>query len=96
MNDKENIENTKDAFDDFVGVQKMFDCAKDMKNDFANVSMYFAKTFLTNSGKKVLAWLCNMTLGRYLPPNAKDAELWYLEGQRYIVHFIMNMINNGK
>ena len=81
---------------DYDKMQKMFDCAKDLKNDFANVPVYFAKAFSTDAGKKVLAWLCNMTLGRYLPPSAKETELWYLEGQRYIVHFIINMINNGK
>ncbi|MDR2098728.1 MAG: hypothetical protein LBO78_01740 [Rickettsiales bacterium] len=56
----------------------------------------FARTFGGESGKKVLAYLRSITLGRYLAPRASNEELRYLEGQRYLVSFISNMAEKGK
>ena len=55
----------------------------------------FARAFASASGRRVLEHLRAITLGRYLPPNASDAELRYLEGQRYLVSFISNMVDKG-
>jgi hypothetical protein len=56
----------------------------------------FARTFESASGKKVLEYLRSVTLGRYLGPGSSNEELRYLEGQRYLVSFISNMVRKGK
>jgi hypothetical protein len=66
------------------------------KTDLDVLALEVAHTFESAGGKKVLEYLRSITLARYLPPNATDAELRYLEGQRYLVSFIANMVKKGK
>ncbi|MGN0929180.1 MAG: hypothetical protein ACI4N3_00895 [Alphaproteobacteria bacterium] len=69
---------------------------KDKKENFDNIEVDFVRTFNSSSGKKVLKYLISLSLGRYLPPNATNEELHYLEGERFLVSFILNMIKKGK
>ncbi|MBD5398905.1 hypothetical protein HDR60_05395 [bacterium] len=69
---------------------------KDNKEYFDNIEVDFVRTFNSQSGKKVLKYLILLSLGRYLPPNATNEELHYLEGERFLVSFILNMIKKGK
>ena len=68
---------------------------KDFKKELELMPIYFVKTFNTDNGRRVLEYLVSVTLNRYLPPNSSDAELRFLEGQRYLVSFIKNMIKKG-
>ena len=68
---------------------------RDLKKDLELMPIYFVKTFETDAGKKVLEYLVSITLNRYLSPNSSDSELRFLEGQRYLVSFIKNMIKKG-
>lgn len=61
-----------------------------------NIEQIYAKTFATTSGQKVIAHLRKITLERVLGPNASDAELRTLEGQRALVRQIEQLILRGK
>ncbi|MBD5405416.1 hypothetical protein HDR59_02600 [bacterium] len=69
---------------------------KDRKENFDNIEVDFLRTFNSPSGKKVLKYLISITLGRYLMPNSTNEELHYLEGERFLVSFILNMIKKAK
>lgn len=61
-----------------------------------NIEQIYAKTFATTSAQKVIAHLRKITLERVLGPNASDAELRTLEGQRALVRQIEQLILRGK
>ena len=50
----------------------------------------------TVDGKKVLEHLKSRTLNRTLSPDATTQELWYLEGQRALIAYLDNLIEQGK
>ncbi len=79
----------------FIELEKLFELGVNLKKDLDIIPFYFVKTFNTDAGKKVLAYLASITLNRYLPASATAEELRYLEGQRYLVAFIYNMIKKG-
>ena len=55
----------------------------------------FARCFAGADGRIVLDHLRRVVLDRRLPPNASDAELRHLEGQRYAVAHIVAMVERG-
>ena len=55
----------------------------------------FARCFAGADGRLVLEHLRRTVLERRLPPNASDAELRHLEGQRYAVAHIVAMVERG-
>jgi hypothetical protein len=55
----------------------------------------FAHCFAGADGRVVLEHLRRTVLERRLPPNASDAELRHLEGQRYAVAQIVAMVERG-
>jgi hypothetical protein len=55
----------------------------------------FARCFAGSAGTSVLEHLRRMVLDRRLGPNASDAELRHLEGQRYAVAYIVAMVERG-
>lgn len=56
----------------------------------------FARCFNTPAGKEVLAHLRNMTQYRFYGPDAPDAAVRHLEGQRHFVAYIGAMIERGE
>ncbi len=56
----------------------------------------FAKTFAGPFGEMVLSHLRKITIERTLGPNATDAELRTIEGQRALVHVIETLILRGR
>ena len=56
----------------------------------------FARIFLTVSGKNVIKYLRSITLERALGSGVTDAELRFLEGQRFLVRQIENLTERGK
>ena len=55
----------------------------------------FGRCFAGADGRVVLEHLRRTVLERRLPPNASDAELRHLEGQRYAVAHIVAMVERG-
>lgn len=55
----------------------------------------FARCFASGAGSSVLEHLRRSVLERRLAPNASDAELRHLEGQRYAVAYIVAMVERG-
>lgn len=55
----------------------------------------FARCLAGADGRMVLDHLKRVVLDRRLPPNASDAELRHLEGQRYAVAYIVTMVERG-
>ncbi len=55
----------------------------------------FARCFVGPDGERVLNTLRAMTLGRALGPDAPDAALRHLEGQRQLVAVILALVARG-
>ncbi|MGI9485674.1 MAG: hypothetical protein ACR2RF_07290 [Geminicoccaceae bacterium] len=56
----------------------------------------FARCFNGNDGAIVLRHIRQTVLDRRLGPNATDAELRFLEGQRSFAAHILSMIDRGR
>lgn len=56
----------------------------------------FARVFGSGEGEAVLAHLQSLTLGRCLGPDASDAALRHLEGQRHLVLHIQSLAERGR
>lgn len=56
----------------------------------------FTRLFNHPEGSDVINWLKHKTIERILMPDASDAELRFLEGQRALVNQIINLIQQGK
>lgn len=50
----------------------------------------------TSDGKKILEHLKSRTLNRVLAPDTSTQELWYIEGQRALIAYLDNLIEQGK
>jgi hypothetical protein len=55
----------------------------------------FARCFAGPDGQQVLDHLTRLILNRRLGPGASNAELWYLEGQRGAIAYVVGMIERG-
>jgi hypothetical protein len=55
----------------------------------------FARCFAGPDGQQVLAHLRRLILDRRLGPAATNTELWYLEGQRGAIAYVLGMIERG-
>jgi hypothetical protein len=60
------------------------------------LAIAFARCFNSGPGARVLAHLRNMTQHRFYGPDAPDAALRHLEGQRHFVAYISAMIERGE
>jgi hypothetical protein len=56
----------------------------------------YARCFAGPDGRDVVAHLTRSILDRRLPPNASDAELRHLEGQRFAIAGVLAMIERGR
>lgn len=66
------------------------------KEDDEKISRDLNSLFKTPNGKSVLKYLRSITIESVQGPNASDAELRHLEGQRYLVGLIERRINHGQ
>ena len=64
--------------------------------EHADLCRSFARAFAGSGGARVLAWLRATTIERRLPPEASEAALRHLEGQRHIVAAIERMVARGR
>lgn len=55
-----------------------------------------ARLFSHPDGPAVLDWLRGQTLNRALGPDASDAALRHLEGQRQLVRSLLGLIDRGR
>ena len=56
----------------------------------------FARSFAGEDGERILAHLRTITLGRALGPEASDAALRHLDGQRCLYLHIQSLIERGR
>jgi hypothetical protein len=56
----------------------------------------YARCFAGPDGRDVIAHLTRSILDRRLSPNASDAELRHLEGQRFAIAGMLAMIGRGR
>ena len=73
-----------------------FDAATPEAADDFETAAAFARCFATPDGARVLAALSAMTLERALGPDASDAALRQLEGQRRLVLTMRALVNRGR
>lgn len=62
----------------------------------AEIARAFARTFSGPDGEKTMAYLRTTTMERALGPQAPDATLRHLEGQRQLVAHILGLIERGR
>ena len=62
----------------------------------AELCRAYARCFAGPDGHDVVAHLTRSILDRRLPPNASDAELRHLEGQRFAIAGVLAMIERGR
>lgn len=67
-----------------------------VSTDDHEIGRSFARTFAGGDGGRVLAWLRAATIERRLPPDASEAHLRHLEGQRHLVAAIERMTAKGR
>lgn len=60
------------------------------------IEVAYARTFGCASGRLVLEHLRQMTILRFLGPNASESELRSIEAQRALVHKIEQLILRGR
>lgn len=63
--------------------------------DEESLARTFAKTFQGRNGACVLAHLRRITLERSQGPDATDAMLRHLEGQRQLVSYVLSLVERG-
>lgn len=66
----------------------------ELAND--DLALAFARCFLGGDGERVLAHLRRITIDRRTAPDASDAELRHLEGQRHLVAYIAQLAARGQ
>lgn len=62
----------------------------------AELCRSFARAFAGSDGARVLAWLRTTTIERRLSPEASEAALRHLEGQRHLAAAIERMTARGR
>ena len=62
----------------------------------AELARVFARCFASPEGEAALRHLADMTLRRALGPDAADAQLRHLEGQRQLVAYIHALAARGR
>lgn len=73
-----------------------FDADRPQADGDFETAAAFARCFATPDGARVLAALSAMTLERALGPDASDAALRQLEGQRRLVLTMRALVNRGR
>jgi hypothetical protein len=56
----------------------------------------FTRCFATDAGRTVLRHLCSVTLERTAAPDAPESVLRHLEGQRFIVRYLQQLVERGR
>ena len=65
-------------------------------DDTADMAPLFARLFRGADGERALAWLRARTIERRLSPEASEASLRWLEGQRFLVATIEALTRRGR
>lgn len=64
--------------------------------DAIDYQKMFARLFRGSDGDLALDYLRRMTLDQALGPQIGDSHLRHLEGQRFIVRHIINLVQQGR
>lgn len=71
----------------------MSETMTDMTSD---LTAAFARCFRGTDGERVLAHLRRITIERRSAPEASEAELRHLEGQRHLAAYIAQLVARGQ
>lgn len=69
--------------------------SEEVGDDMATARV-FARAFAGRNGDKALTHLRAISCGRFLGPEATDAALRHLEGQRHLVAYIAALVERGR
>lgn len=61
-----------------------------------DLALVFARCFRGSDGERVLAHLRRITIDRRTAPDASEAELRHLEGQRHLASYIAQLAAKGQ
>ena len=75
---------------------KLIDVSHISKIDQHNMKRIFTRTFSTDDGKKVLAYLQYITFYRQLGAGVTNDDLRHAEGQRSIIATILRFVDQGR
>lgn len=64
-------------------------------NDDTEMPAVFARCFRGTDGERALTYLRRLTIERRLAPDASDAELRHLEGQRHLAALVAQLVARG-
>lgn len=64
--------------------------------EVAELALAFARCFSGRQGDRALAHLRRLTQERHLGPEAGEAALRHLEGQRQLVAYIASLVRRGR
>ena len=70
--------------------------APSQADELAELSIAFARCFSGRQGERALAHLRRLTQERHLGPEAGEAALRHLEGQRQLVAYIASLVRRGR
>ena len=62
----------------------------------SDLAAQFARCFKGTEGDQILSHLAEITMGRPLGANTRNDTLRHVEGQRYLVSYIMTMVRKGR
>jgi hypothetical protein len=74
----------------------LFTARPPAESESADIERAFARCFASEDGRKVIAHLQVMTFQRAFGPDAPDAQLRYIEGQRALVASVLRLIDRGR
>ncbi len=72
------------------------ECKEPAVGNDKDLACAFARCFRGRDGARVAAYLRAITQERALGPNAPDALLRHVEGQRHLVRHIVALIDRGR
>lgn len=73
-----------------------FERARPASESMDDLCRCAAMSFGTPQGRLLLAHLQRTFLDRRVPPTASDAELRHVEGQRSVVHHLLQLLERGR
>lgn len=69
---------------------------REATEEAADMAPVFARLFRGTDGERALAWLRARSIERRLAPEASEASLRWLEGQRFLVATIEALVRRGR
>ena len=79
-----------------IGRELVFSGYDPAKTEQREIERLFARFFISEDGRKVLAYLQMMTFQRAASPSSAESEIRHMEGQRALMATILRLIDRGR